>query len=168
MERTKPPKDYVDVVEAEENLICRPIGVARTPFRERFGTPRQGIIPGREEAIGRIELNPKLVPPEALRDLDGFDYLWAIYWLHLNKGWNPMVKPPRGPRVKRGTLATRAPHRPNPIGLSALKVLGVEKHTVHVSGVDLLDGTPILDIKPYVPYCDAFPDASAGWVDGLD
>ena len=76
--------------------------------------------------------------------------------------------PPRGPRTKRGVLATRSPHRPNAIGLSAVELLSVEGRRLHLRGVDLLDGTPILDIKPYVPYADAFPDSSAGWIEGVD
>lgn len=94
--------------------------------------------------------------------------MWIVSWLHLNKHWNPTVVPPRGPRVRRGVLATRAPHRPNQIGLSALRLVGVEGHRLHVEGLDLLDGTPVLDIKPYIPYADAFPDARSGWLDTLD
>jgi tRNA-Thr(GGU) m(6)t(6)A37 methyltransferase TsaA len=114
-----------------------------------------------------IELDQKKVPSIALKDLEGFSRIWVLSFLHLNHHWNPTVCPPRGDRVRRGTLATRAPHRPNPIGLSALKLVRVEGHRIFVEGIDLLDGTPILDIKPYVPYCDAFPDAKAGYVDEL-
>jgi tRNA-Thr(GGU) m(6)t(6)A37 methyltransferase TsaA len=150
----------------------RPIGVVRSPYKERFGTPRQAVVTA--GAMGEVAqeatlcLDPELIPADALRDLDGFEYVWVIAWLDRNVGWRPTVTPTRGPRVKRGLFATRAPHRPNPIGLSALKVVGIEGHTIRVVGVDLLDETPILDIKPYVPYADAFPAARAGWLDALD
>ena len=108
------------------------------------------------------------VPPIALKDLEGFERIWVISWLHLNHHWNPTVRPPRGDRTRRGTLATRAPHRPNPIGLSAPKLIKVEGLIIHCEGIDLLDQTPILDIKPYVTYCDAFPLARSGYVDDFE
>src|SRR4029078_3806186 len=98
------------------------------------------------------------IPVIALGGLEAFGHIWVISWLHLNTSWNPTVIPPRGPKVRRGVLATRAPHRPNPIGLSALKLVRVQGRVLHVLGLDLLDGTPVLDVKPYVPYADAFPD----------
>ena len=122
------------------------------------GTPRRAFI----------ELFPERVPMQALDSLEGFDYIWVIAWLHLNRHWNPMVRPPREGGRKRGVLATRAPHRPNQLGLSATRVIGVRKNRIEVEGIDLLDDTPVLDIKPYIPYADAFPDAAAGWVDALD
>lgn len=90
--------------------------------------------------------------------------------MHLNTGWRPKVRPPRGPRVRHGVFATRAPHRPAPVSLSALKLVSVDEDALEltVQGLDLLDGTPVLDVKPYVPYADAFPAARAGWVDALD
>lgn len=164
-----PPKDYINAVDFPNAVTLKPIGVVRSPYTERHGTPRQSQLstmpPGYEPAIAQIELFPKVIPPEALKDLVGFEYLWVIAWLHLNQHWNPTVIPPRGPKVRRGTLATRAPHRPNPIGLSATRLLKVEDRTLFVEGIDLLDQTPVLDIKPYVPYCDAFPSAEAGYVD---
>jgi tRNA-Thr(GGU) m(6)t(6)A37 methyltransferase TsaA len=145
-----------------------PIGVVRSPYTERHGTPRQSQLAASPEdyepAIACIELFRDQIPAAALTDLNGFDYLWVIAWLHLNKHWNPTVIPPRGPNVRRGTLATRAPHRPNPIGLSATRILRVEYPLIQVEGIDLLDQTPVLDIKPYVPYCDAFPNAKSGYV----
>lgn len=164
------PKDYVDSVAFPTELTLRPMAVARSPYRQRHGTPRQAAVldPAETEPKdGIIELLPH-IPTPALKDLDGFDYIWVIALLHLNESWKPVLAPPRDPdRSGRGVLATRAPHRPNFLGLSALKLLRVDGRNVHVRGLDLLDGTPILDIKPYVPYCDAFPDASAGWVDGI-
>ena len=167
-----PPKDYRQAVEFPQQLTLSPIGVVRSPYTERHGTPRQSQLATTpadyQPAIARIELFPQVIPAIALKDLAGFDYLWVIAWLHLNQHWNPTVMPPRGPRVRRGTLATRAPHRPNPIGLSATRIRRVEGTTIHVEGIDFLDQTPVLDIKPYVPYCDAFPQARAGYVDQAD
>jgi tRNA (adenine37-N6)-methyltransferase len=107
------------------------------------------------------------VPREALDDLEGIERIWVIAHLHLNTGWNAKVLPPRGPRQKRGLFATRSPHRPNSIGLSAVRLVGVDGFTLHVEEIDLIDGTPILDVKPYVPYADAFPDARAGWIEQI-
>lgn len=164
-----PPKDYIQSVDFPEAIALNPIGVIHSPYTERHGTPRQSQLSqrpqGYEPALARVEFFPDTIPPEALKDLDGFDYVWLVTWLHLNKHWNPTVIPPRGPRVRRGTLATRAPHRPNPIGLSATRLRQISDLTLHVEGIDLLDQTPVLDVKPYVPYCDAFPNARSGYVD---
>ncbi|GAB4208637.1 MAG: tRNA (N6-threonylcarbamoyladenosine(37)-N6)-methyltransferase TrmO [Sandaracinaceae bacterium] len=169
----KPPQDHTHAFGVPDTVSLSPVAVARSPYKERFGTPRQASVTaesrdGRIRA-GVIELLPH-VPVDALRSLDGFDYVWAIYVFHLNRDgrWSALVRPPRDPHRQHGVLATRAPHRPNPIGLSALRLDHVEGRLVHVHGLDLLDGTPILDLKPYVPYADAFPDARAGWVDEAD
>lgn len=147
------------------------IAIAHTPYKERFGTPHQaattrGTRDGKQ-AEASIELLPQ-IPVDALRALEGFERIWLIYVFHMNEGWSALVTPPRGPRIKRGVLATRSPHRPAPIGLSAVELVSIEERMLRVRGVDLLDGTPILDIKPYVPYADAFPSARAGWVDEVD
>ncbi len=172
MTKPIPPKDYIDAVERPSSVSLDVIGYVRSPYRERHGTPRQATVGdpagGDDIADGVLVLDESKVPAAALKDLDGFDYVWVIVWLHLNRHWRPQVKPPRGPRVARGVLATRAPHRPNPIGLSACRIVKVVGNEVHIRGHDLLDETPILDIKPYVPYADAFPTASAGWVDEID
>ena len=118
--------------------------------------------------FARIEIFTHKVPTIALKDLDGFDRIWGPFMATLEQTLEPMVKPPRGPKVKRGTLATRAPHRPNPIGLSAPKPHSIKDNMIFVEGIDLLDQTPILDIKPYVTYCDAFPSARSGYVDELN
>ena len=166
-----PPRDHTTVVEAPNALSLAPIGVVRSPYTERHGTPRQSGLRGRgREAIlepGQVELFTDAVPVTALRDLEGFDRVWLITHLHLNPNWGPLVRPPRG-GIRRGVLATRSPHHPNPIGLSAVLLDRVDGCVLHVRGLDLIDGTPVLDIKPYVPYCDAFPDSAAGWVDALD
>ncbi len=147
-----------------------PIGVARSPYLRRIDAPHQAtVVEGTETgnaSVGRVELDPAL-PVEAFRDLEGFERIWLIYAFHLSEGWSARVRPPRR-AGRRSVLATRAPHRPNAIGLSAVELLGIEGHTLHVRGLDLLDGTPILDLKPYVPYADAFPQSRAGWIDAVD
>ncbi len=173
----KPPADHTGRLAAPDRFVLRAIGFARSPYKERFGAPRQASVTDETRdgvlAEGAIELLPD-IPAEALDDLAGFDLVWAIYVLHLNlvdagapTPYRAHVRPPRDPSRARGLFATRAPHRPNPIGLSALRVRGIEGRIVRVAGLDLLDGTPILDLKPYVPYADAFPDARAGWLDAL-
>ena len=168
----KPPQDYVAAVDFPSTVELRPIGVIHSPYKERHGTPRQAVVTAGtatgEALDATIELFRDVVPPEAFVGLDEFEYVWIVSWLHLNRHWKPMVVPPRGPKEKRGVLATRAPHRPNQIGLSALRLVRVEGPVLHVRGLDLLDQTPVLDVKPYVPYADAFPAARAGWLDRLD
>mgnify|MGYP001422916090 CR=1 FL=1 len=167
MKRSKPPQDHTQ--DSPGSFTLRVIGHVRSPYTERFGTPRQPTVTAQTLADAaveaRIELLPEFTP--ALKDLAGFEYIWVLAWMHLNEHWKPQVVPPRGPKVARGLFATRAPHRPNPIALSALKLLGVERNIVRVLGIDLIDGTPVLDIKPYVPYADAFPGAKAGWLDEI-
>jgi len=146
------------------------IAFVRSPYARRIDAPHQPtVIEGTEtgalaEAI--IEFAPDF-PAAAFRDLQGFQRIWLIFAFHRSQGWKAEVKPPRG-GGKRSVLATRSPHRPNAIGLSAVELLGIEGHSLRVRGLDLLDGTPILDIKPYVPYADAFPDSRAGWIDTID
>jgi tRNA-Thr(GGU) m(6)t(6)A37 methyltransferase TsaA len=143
-----------------------PIGWVRSPYRRRFGTPQQAsAIDSRSDAV--LELDPALIPERALADLAGVERIWVLAYLHRSGTWGPSVRPPRGPRVRRSLFATRSPDRPNPLGLSAVQLVRVEGVRLHVRGVDLLDGTPILDIKPYIPYADAFPESRAGWIDEL-
>lgn len=147
-----------------------PIAFVRSPYRHRIDAPHQSTVVAGTETGDRAEAVIEFVadfPPAAYRDLAGFARIWLLYVFHRSEGWKAEVKPPRG-GGKRSVLATRAPHRPNAIGLSAVELLGIDGNTLRVRGVDLLDGTPILDIKPYVPYADAFPDAAAGWIDALD
>jgi tRNA (adenine37-N6)-methyltransferase len=139
-----------------------PIGIVRSPFLERVDAPRQ---PRAAEAVeGRVELFEGCQYEDALSDLALFDHVWLVVWFDRNLGYRPKVQPPRS-ASKRGVFATRAPYRPNPIGLSAVRLLRVEGLTLFVRGLDLLDGTPVLDVKPYVPYSDAIPEASHGWLD---
>jgi tRNA-Thr(GGU) m(6)t(6)A37 methyltransferase TsaA len=152
------------------HFIYRPIGILRSPYCRRIDAPHQStVVEGTETgdfAIATLELQDWL-DEKVIQDLSGFDRLWLIFAFHLSEGWKSSVKPPRG-GPKRGVLATRSPHRPNSIGLSAVELVRIEGRTLHLRGVDRLDGTPVLDIKPYVPYADAFPDSKAGWIDELD
>lgn len=169
MKRKKPPQDHTSDAPRIARVSCEVIGHIRSPYHERFGTPRQPTVTEQvleDRALdATIELLPMRNFEQALTDLAGFDYIWVVAWLHLNEHWKPTVIPPRGAKVRRGLFATRSPHRPNPIGLSALRLIKVEGRVLHVRGIDLLDLTPVLDIKPYIPYADAFPDAKAGWLD---
>jgi len=147
-------------------IAMSPIGYVRSPYQRRFGTPQQAAAAdSAEDAL--LELIPALIPSAALADLEGIERLWVLSWLHRGGTWAAQVMPPRGPRVRRGLFATRSPDRPNPIGLSAVRLIRVDGCNLHVKGIDLIDGTPILDLKPYVPYADAFPQAKAGWIDEI-
>lgn len=148
-----------------DRLVCHPIGIVRSPFLERVQAPRQASTA--RDARGRIELFDGQHFDHAIEDLDSWNFIWILFWFHLNAGWRPKVLPPRSER-RRGVFATRSPHRPNPIGMSVVKLEGVAGLTLHVSGIDMLDGTPVLDIKPYVPYADAVDGEAGGWLEGRD
>jgi tRNA (adenine37-N6)-methyltransferase len=137
-----------------------PIGVIRSPFTEQAGTPIQPANAG--AARGHVEVLPRYT--EALRDLDGFERIWLVFLLDRAGPWRPVVQPYRD-TTPRGLFATRAPSRPCPIGMSVVRLVGVRGSTIEVEGVDALDETPLLDIKPYVPEFDAFPSSRAGWFD---
>ena len=147
-------------------MTLREIGVVRSGHEHLARTPRQ---PGaaRDEREALIVLHPGAGIADALRDLAAMERVWVITWFDRVRGWKPMVLPPRGPRVKRGVFATRSPHRPNPLGLSLVRLLEVRGRTLRVADVDLLDGTPVLDLKPYHPTVEAWPEARAGWIDEL-
>ena len=141
------------------------IGTFHCDARYPYDAARQ---PGHAHAsVGWVDLAAQRGFEQALQDLAGFSRIWLVYQFHHNEHWKPMVTPPRADR-KVGVFATRAPYRPNPIGMSCVKLLSVAGLRVEVGAHDLLDGTPILDIKPYVPYADSFPDARCGWLDDLD
>ena len=144
------------------DAVFSPIGVVRTPFTERREAPRQPYAAG--EAPGTIELLPGHRYEDALRDLDQWTHLWLVYWFHLKAHWRPTVLPPRSRQGRLGVFSTRSPHRPNPIGLSVLRIVRVEGLRVEVLGVDMIDQSPVLDIKPYVPFGDAVPEAGTGWI----
>jgi tRNA (adenine37-N6)-methyltransferase len=149
------------VASNKPSLTVTPIGVIRTPFKERVSAPRQSVL-ARDEP-GTLLLDPGGDFEHALEDLGEWEYLWVLYWFHQNHGWRPKVLPPRS-RKRRGVFSTRSPHRPNPIGLSVVRLERVEGLAVHVRGVDMLDGTPLLDLKPYLAYADALPGARGGWL----
>ncbi len=140
-------------------------------FATKFGIPRQsGLV---EELKSTIVFEPEFRNPDALRGIEDFSHLWIIWQFSeaVRQGWSPTVRPPRlGGNTRMGVFATRSPFRPNNLGLSSVKLLGVE-HTaefgtvLHVGGADLMDGTPIFDIKPYIPYGDCHPDATGGFTD---
>ena len=145
-----------------------------TDLPEKFGVPRQsGLVP---QLRGTIVLEPAYRNPDALRGLEGFSHLWLIFQFHraVREGWSPTVRPPRlGGNRRMGVFATRSPFRPNNLGLSCVKLEGVRLDeklgpVIDVSGADLVDGTPILDIKPYLPYADCQPEATGGFTDPLD
>ena len=140
-----------------------------TDFPEKFGIPRQsGLVDG---LTGRIVFEEKYRNPDALRGIEGFSHLWLIWQFSraVREDWSPTVKPPRlGGNQRMGVFATRSPFRPNPIGLSCVRLQRVEPHTsqgpvLWVAGIDLLDGTPIYDVKPYLPYADCRPEATGGF-----
>ena len=147
-------------------LTLDPIGIVRTGFAEKDEAPRQAVVADAVDAV--IELFPGRNLEHATEDLAGWERIWVIFWFHQNPGWRPKVLPPRSTTGRKGVLATRSPHRPNPLGLSAVRLLRVEGLRLHVQGVDMIDGTPVLDIKPYVPYSDAFADSGSGWLEQKD
>ncbi len=149
---------------------CSAIAFVQSPYTSRIDAPHQATVVDGTETGEAAEAWIRFVPGfpvQAFRDLAGFDRIWLLFVFHRSEGWKAQVRPPRG-GGKRSVLATRSPHRPNPIGLSTVELVAVEADGLRVRGLDLLDGTPILDIKPYVPYADAFPTAAAGWIDALD
>jgi tRNA (adenine37-N6)-methyltransferase len=149
----------------QAKLDIHPIGVVRTPFKSKYAAPRQPASAS-EKSVGVITLNEHSNFEQALDDLAEFDYIWVIFWFHKNENWKPKVLPPHGGRTKRGLFSTRSPHRPNPIGLSLCKLIDIKGRTIRIENPDMLDGTPILDIKPYIPHAESHPGARAGWIDG--
>ncbi|SDI55738.1 tRNA-Thr(GGU) m(6)t(6)A37 methyltransferase TsaA [Ferrimonas sediminum] len=145
-----------------------PVALCHSPYKQKFAIPRQPrLVPA---AVGRLMLQGECNTADVLRGIEQFDYLWLIFSFHqnLHQGWKPTVRPPRlGGNERMGVFATRATFRPNGLGMSAVKLRGVGcdqgQHYLEVEGIDLLDGTPIYDIKPYVPYSDALPDACGGF-----
>ena len=150
-------------------LLIRPIARIRTDFPTKFGIPRQSLLS--EDLTGTVVFEPDFRREEALRGLEGFSHLWLIWGFSENEGrdWSPTVRPPRlGGNVRMGVFATRSPFRPNGLGLSCVRLLGIRQQeelgpTLLVAGADMVDGTPIYDIKPYLPYADSIPDAVGGF-----
>ena len=154
-----------------ENITIQVIARMHSDFATKFGIPRQsGLV---EELRSTIVFEPEFRNPDALRGIEEFSHLWIIWQFSeaVRTGWSPTVRPPRlGGNTRMGVFATRSPFRPNNLGLSSVKLLAVE-HTqefgtvLHVGGADLMDGTPIFDIKPYIPYGDCHPEATGGFTD---
>ena len=153
------------------DVSIRVIARMKSDFPTKFGIPRQsGLV---DELRSTIIFEPEYRNPDALRGIEEFSYIWLIWQFSeaVRQDWSPTVRPPRlGGNTRMGVFATRSPFRPNNLGLSSVKLLGVE-HTkeygtvLHVAGADLMDGTPIFDIKPYIPYSDSYPNASGGFTD---
>lgn len=145
-----------------------PIGYIETCFKDKFGTPRQpGLV---TKAWAHLKIRADLHPSESLQGLDGFTHVWLIWIFHQNKTsrFHAKVHPPRLGGKSMGLFATRTPHRPNPIGLSLVQLIRVDKDGIVVSGADLVDGTPVLDIKPYLPDIESIPLARTGWPAGIN
>lgn len=155
----------------DEERIMRPVAHIRSDFPGKFGIPRQsGLVPALQATI---VFCPEYRNADALRGLEEFSHIWLIWEFSgaIRENWSPTVRPPRlGGNVRKGVFATRSPFRPNPIGLSCVKLESIEWKTaegavIHVSGGDLMDGTPIFDIKPYIPMGDCYPEAVGGFSD---
>jgi len=136
-----------------------PIGYFHCLEKYPYDVPRQGSLAGDNLGVVRLEQTYAA----GLQDLSGFSRIWLLFCFHRHQTWRPLVVPPRHRTRKVGVFASRSPYRPNPLGLSCVRLLEVRQNEIIVSGHDLLDGTPILDIKPYLPYADSFPDATPGW-----
>lgn len=144
------------------------IGIVHSPYREKFGIPRQpGLVTA---ARATLELLPPYNRPEAVKGLEGFSHIWVSFIFHgvKREQWRPTVRPPRlGGNERLGVFATRSTHRPNPLGLSVVRLMHIDtaagQVVLHLEGADLLDGTPVVDIKPYIPYADSVTEATAGF-----
>lgn len=153
------------------DVTIQVIARMRSDFPTKFGIPRQsGLV---DELRSTIVFEPEFRNPDALRGIEGYSHLWLIWQFSeaVRTEWSPTVRPPRlGGNTRMGVFATRSPFRPNSLGLSSVRLLGVEQDSelgpvIHVAGADLMDGTPIFDIKPYIPYGDCHPDATGGFTD---
>ena len=149
-------------LENDMSITIKPIGIIRSSLKESKGSPIQPFFAKDSEGIVEV-YNPYL---EALKDLDGFERIWLIYWFHKAADFKPTVTPFLD-TVERGLFATRAPCRPNPIGMSPVRLLRIESEKLYIKDVDILDGTPLLDIKPYISKFDKFEVSRNGWQDNV-
>ncbi|MCB0368322.1 MAG: tRNA (N6-threonylcarbamoyladenosine(37)-N6)-methyltransferase TrmO [Bdellovibrionales bacterium] len=152
-----------------------PIGIFKSSAVNNYDLPRQPQNQLDEESSVKLHHDSDYIElfkghnfEQALLDLDGFSRLWVIFQFHKNENWNPMILPPRGSDKKVGVFSSRSPYRPNPIGISCLEIIQIQGLKIFVSSADILAETPILDIKPYIPYCDAFPNSKVGWLENID
>jgi tRNA-Thr(GGU) m(6)t(6)A37 methyltransferase TsaA len=139
----------------------KPIGYVESHLKERYEAAHQGVYGDDIKSIIRLARNENY--EQALADLEGFERIWVIYCFHLNNNWKPMVTPPRNKGKKVGVFASRSPHRPNGLGLSCVTLERIEGLNLYISNSDILDGSPVLDIKPYLPWSDSFPESKTGW-----
>ena len=146
-----------------DRLALDPIGFVHSPLATKVQAARQPRAA--EGTPARIELLPGRNYEHALEDLAHWELIWVLFWFHQNAGWRPKVLPPRSTTGRKGVFATRSPHRPNPIGMSVVRLERVEALTLHIRDADMLDGTPVLDLKPYIAYTDAHPHAGNGWLE---
>lgn len=156
--------------DSDSSIQIQPIGHIHSPYKQKFAIPRQANLVA--EAQGEVVLVDSFTDTNSVRELENFSHLWLLFYFHETaaQGWTPTVQPPRlGGKERVGVFASRSPFRPNAIGMSAVKNLGYQyqdqdgKLVIRVGGIDLLHGTPIVDIKPYLPYADCLPEASGGF-----
>ena len=150
-----------------DSLQLTPVGYLHCKQQYTYDAPRQSVLACNN--TGFIKLNKGCNFEQALEDLSGFDRIWVLYQFHMNTGWKPKTIPPRSINHKKiGLFATRSPYRPNPIGLSCVELTEIKGLKLYIRNFDLIDKTPILDIKPYIPYCDSFPDSKTGWLEKIN
>ena len=147
-------------------LQLEPIGYFHSQEKNKFELSPQPTLNSRVQGLVRLQEGRNY--DVALRDLDGFSRIWLTWWFHKNESWKPTTLPPRGRVGRKGIFATRSPYRPNPLAISCVKLLEIRGHELLIGAHDLLDGTPVLDIKPYIPKFDSFEDASTGWFEELE
>lgn len=157
----KPDQGLTELRNA--SLTVDPIGFVRSPLATKAEAARQPRAAPNVAAT--IELLPGRNFEHALEDLASWELIWVIFWFHLNPGWRPKVLPPRSTSGRKGVFATRSPHRPNPLGMSVVRLERIDGLTLHIRDADMLDGTPVLDLKPYIAYTDAHPAAGSGWLE---
>lgn len=145
-------------------IIIRPIGLYHSKIKNTYEAGRQADP---HHGYGTIELYSQLQVEQSCLYLDSFSHIWIIFQFHQNTEWKPMTSPPRGDH-KVGVFASRSPYRPNFIGMSAVRLISIEANRIQVFGADLIDQTPIIDIKPYLPYSDSIPDANSGWISSFE
>lgn len=159
---------YIRIAMKNDAMTFRPIGYLESCYKDKFGTPRQpGLSPHSKSSL---RIRGDLQPEASLQGIEGFSHVWLIFLFHENQSsrFHAKVHPPRLEGRAMGLFATRTPHRPNPIGLSLVKLDKVVNGVLYFSGADLIEGTPILDIKPYIPSVEAIPSAKVGWVSDVD